>query len=295
MSLEALPTSNDFPNFLIYDTISASPANLFFPNNNNNNDNSILNFSGGEFVSTQTSPDIKPGQQRRKRRRKPKSSKNKEEAESQRMTHIAVERNRRRQMNEHLSVLRSLMPDCYIQRGDQASIVGGAIDFVKELEQLLQSLEAQKRKVMERQERESQENKKNKSQLDLPPFSDFFTYPQYIRFHAPRDCYFPPPSPETHHRTPALADIEVTLIESHANLRILSPRRPRQLLKLVAGLHALSLTILHLNVTSLDFMVLYSLSTKVEEGCGLTTIEEIAAAVHHMLSLIEALTPAHSQ
>ena len=34
---------------------------------------------------------------------------------------------------------------------------------------------------------------------------------------------------------------------------------------------------------------------QVEEGCGLTTIEEIAAAVHHMLSLIEALTPAHSQ
>lgn len=121
MSLEALPTSNDFPNFLIYDTISASPTNFFFPNNNinninnNNNNNSVLSFSG-EFVSTQTSPDIKPGQQRRKRRRKPKSSKNKEEAETQRMTHIAVERNRRRQMNEHLSVLRSLMPDCYIQR-----------------------------------------------------------------------------------------------------------------------------------------------------------------------------------
>lgn len=147
-------------------------------------------------------------------------------------------------------------------QGDQASIVGGAIDFVKELEQLLQSLEAQKRKVLQEQELEES---KNKYELDLPPFSDFFTYPQYIRFHAPRDYFPSPPSPETHHhhRTPALADIEVTLIESHANLRILSPRRPRQLVKLVAGLQALSLTILHLNVTSLDFMVLYSLSTKV--------------------------------
>ncbi|GAB2275080.1 hypothetical protein Dimus_009848 [Dionaea muscipula] len=30
-------------------------------------------------------------------------------------------------------------------KGDQVSIIGGAIDFVKELEQLLKSLEAQKR------------------------------------------------------------------------------------------------------------------------------------------------------
>jgi hypothetical protein len=32
------------------------------------------------------------------------------------MTHIAVERNRRRQMNEYLAVLRSLMPPSYAQR-----------------------------------------------------------------------------------------------------------------------------------------------------------------------------------
>ncbi|KAG8477537.1 hypothetical protein CXB51_030364 [Gossypium anomalum] len=82
--------------------------------------------------------------ERRKRKRK-KAAKNKEEVESQRMTHIAVERNRRRQMNDYLNSLRSLMPPCYIQRGDQASIIAGAIDFVKELEQFLQSLEAQKR------------------------------------------------------------------------------------------------------------------------------------------------------
>jgi hypothetical protein len=36
--------------------------------------------------------------------------------ESQRMTHIAVERNRRRQMNEYLRILRSLMPGSYVQR-----------------------------------------------------------------------------------------------------------------------------------------------------------------------------------
>lgn len=56
------------------------------------------------------------GGRKKKRRRRARSSKNKEEADTQRMTHIAVERNRRRLMNEHLAALRSLMPHSYVQR-----------------------------------------------------------------------------------------------------------------------------------------------------------------------------------
>lgn len=52
----------------------------------------------------------------RRKRRRTKSAKNKEEIENQRMTHIAVERNRRKQMNEYLAALRSLMPPSYVQR-----------------------------------------------------------------------------------------------------------------------------------------------------------------------------------
>lgn len=52
----------------------------------------------------------------RSKKRRVKTSKNKEEIENQRMTHIAVERNRRKQMNQYLSVLRSLMPQSYVQR-----------------------------------------------------------------------------------------------------------------------------------------------------------------------------------
>ncbi|XP_059432552.1 transcription factor SPEECHLESS isoform X2 [Corylus avellana] len=64
----------------------------------------------------------------------------------QRMSHITVERNRRKQMNEHLSVLRSLMPSFYVKRGDQASIIGGVVDYINELQQVLQSLEAKKQR-----------------------------------------------------------------------------------------------------------------------------------------------------
>ena len=62
-------------------------------------------------------------QGRRKRRRRERKTKNREDAESQRMTHIAVERNRRRQMNEYLAALRSLMPESYVHRVRIYSII----------------------------------------------------------------------------------------------------------------------------------------------------------------------------
>jgi Helix-loop-helix DNA-binding domain len=52
----------------------------------------------------------------RRKRRRTRNVKNREEIENQRMTHIAVERNRRRQMNEYLAILRSLMPQSYAQK-----------------------------------------------------------------------------------------------------------------------------------------------------------------------------------
>ncbi|CAM8930573.1 unnamed protein product [Rhodiola kirilowii] len=62
------------------------------------------------------------------------------------VSHIAVERNRRKQMNEHLAVLRQLMPCFYVKKGDQASIIGGVIDYITEMQQVLQSLEAKKQR-----------------------------------------------------------------------------------------------------------------------------------------------------
>ena len=69
---------------------------------------------GGGFRAPAEPPASGTG--RRKRRRSTKTTKNNEEMENQRMTHITVERNRRRQMNDYLAVLRSLMPPSYAQR-----------------------------------------------------------------------------------------------------------------------------------------------------------------------------------
>lgn len=144
-----------------------------------------------------------------------------------------------------------------IKQGDQASIVGGAINFVKELEQLLQSLEATKRSTQ-----------RPKIETDTVPFADFFTFPQF-------SCSLPPHSSSCGNfgskdnavieRQKAFADIEVTMVESHANLKLLVKRRPKQLLMIVIGLQNLRLSILHLNASSSDQMVLYSFSLKVPQ------------------------------
>nr|ABK92747.1 unknown [Populus trichocarpa] len=85
----------------------------------------------------------------------------------------------------------------------------------------------------------------------------------------------------------AIADIEVTMVESHANLKIRSKRRPKQLLKVVSALHSMRLTVLHLNVSTVDQIVLYSLSVKVEDDCKLSSVDEIATAVYQMLGRIQ--------
>jgi Helix-loop-helix DNA-binding domain len=130
MTLETL-ASNDLPNFLIYDTINATQAlQSNYPTSSTASillNNAELEAGTVSLVcappvntilagSTATAQAQTAVQSRRKRRRRARTCKNKEDAESQRMTHIAVERNRRRQMNEYLAVLRSLMPDSYIQR-----------------------------------------------------------------------------------------------------------------------------------------------------------------------------------
>ncbi|KAK7410496.1 hypothetical protein VNO78_01316 [Psophocarpus tetragonolobus] len=214
----------------------------------------------------------------RRKRRRTKSAKNKEEIENQRMTHIAVERNRRKQMNEYLGVLRSLMPSSFVQRGDQASIIGGAINFVKELEQVLQSMEGQKK---------TQEN------VGWTPFAEFFTFPQYTTRGSgsgTSTMALQQQKKKQEQKQWAVADIEVTMVDSHANLKVLSKKHPGQLMKIVVGLQTLSLTILHLNVSTLHDMVLYSISVKVEEACQLNTVDEIAAAVNQLLRAIQQVT-----
>ncbi|CAA7020038.1 unnamed protein product [Microthlaspi erraticum] len=199
-------------------------------------------------------------------RRRSRAKKDEEEINNQRMTHIAVERNRRKLMNEHLSVLRSLMPGSYVQRCDQASIVGGAINFIRELEHRLHLLNS------------NVQVNEGDSIASATPFSDTFKLPQVSIASSVV-------SENGVLGVNALADIEVNLVESHASIKIRSRRRPKLLLNMVFGLQNLGFIILHLNVSTVSDCILYCFSTKMEDSCKLTSVPDIATAVHEMLRI----------
>ncbi|XP_050370752.1 transcription factor bHLH94 [Argentina anserina] len=254
-------------------------------NNDNCNTDSMPKTCTGTFNYNSSFSSPMPTTSRRKRRRT-RIAKNKEEVETQRITHIAVERNRRKLMNDYLIQLRSMMPASYAQRGDQASIIGGAINFVKELEQLLQSLEASR-------------GTNQQSDMDLAfIFSNFFTFPQYStcsnkNTHGHGHSEYMNNSLVHPHeilgemRSGAVADVEVTMVESHANIKVLLRRHPRQLLKMVLGLHSLHLMILHINVTTMDSMILYSFIVKVEDNSQQASMNDIATDVYEMVGRLQ--------
>lgn len=276
----------------------------YMPSNYSSPEDNSYPSSEAPPPSATTSPIVGAGAARRKRRRR--SCKNKEEVEHQRMTHIAVERNRRKQMNEYLAVIRSLMPPSYVQRGDQASIVGGAINYVKELEQLLQSIEGQNRSNTHSHHDHHHENSPPSSKGDGSDessgadesnsssktqawpllFADFFSFPQYSTRSKPNSQGLGG-SNSISSSNSGVGEIEVTMVESHANVKILAKKHSKQLVKLIAGFQGLRLNVLHLNVTTVDSFVLYSLSLKVEEGCQLNSVDDIAAATNHILGQIQ--------
>ncbi|CAA7013052.1 unnamed protein product [Microthlaspi erraticum] len=210
---------------------------------------------------------------KRKRTRAPK---NKDEVEKQRMTHIAVERNRRRLMNEHLNSLRSLMPPSFLQRGDQASIVGGAIDFIKELEQHLQSLEAEKQKEG------SNENPKTASSS----CSSSRACTTNSSVSSVSTTTTPEAGLTARVGGGETAEVEATVIQSHVSLKVRCKRRKGQILRAIVSIEDLKLSILHLTISSSFDFVFYSFNLKIEDGCKIGSADEIATAVHEIFEQI---------
>lgn len=149
-------------------------------------------------------------------------------------------------------------------QGDQASIIGGAIEFVRELEQLLQCLESQKRRRL----------------FGEAPRQVGAADPSLAIQQAPPQPPFFPPMPvpndqfkivdfetglreETAEKKSCLADVEVKLLGFDAMIKILSRRRPGQLIKAIAALEDLQFNILHTNITTIEQTVLYSFNVKV--------------------------------
>ncbi|KAL8151717.1 hypothetical protein V2J09_021525 [Rumex salicifolius] len=214
-----------------------------------------------------------------------------EEVESQIMTHIAVERNRRKQMNEHLRVLRTLMPSSYVQRGDQASIIGGAIEFC---------LESQKHRRFYGEATPSGGNG------PLPLENNQPYDPNNPPTNANEDNQAMAPNKlvvdldntmmmnnlvglqeETAESKSSIADVEVKLLGFDAFIKILSRRRSGQLIKAISALQDLQFNILHTNVTTIEQTVLYSFNVQISSDTRFSA-EDIASSVQQIFTFIHA-------
>ncbi|KAJ3669257.1 hypothetical protein LUZ60_011207 [Juncus effusus] len=186
------------------------------------------------------------------------------------MSHIAVERNRRRQMNENIKVLRTLTPSFYIKRGDQASIIGGAIEFIKEMQLVLSALESKKkRKSLSPSPTPSP---KSLFQLNNPsppnsnsPF-DNNSDPLRMVKQLGACCNSP------------VADVEAKISGSNVVVRTLSKRVAGQVVRIASVLEKLDFEILHLNISSMDDTVLYSFVVKIGLECQLS-VEDLAVEI----------------
>ncbi|CAH1439046.1 unnamed protein product [Lactuca virosa] len=217
----------------------------------------------------------------------------------QKVSHITVERNRRKQMNEHLTVLRSLMPCFYVKRGDQASIIGGVVDYITELQQVLQSLEAKKQRkaysdVLSPRLSPLSPRKPPLSPRPILPISPRTPQPvtpyRACRLQQPHlvpiinTSYSLDPSPSTSdistsdivnnelgaNSKSSIADVEVKFSGPNLLLKTISPRLPCQATKIVSVLEDLSLEILQAGINIVDETLVNSFTIKIGIECQLS-------------------------
>ncbi|KAJ0244417.1 Transcription factor MUTE [Hirschfeldia incana] len=193
------------------------------------------------------------------------------------MSHIAVERNRRRQMNEHLKSLRSLTPCFYIKRGDQASIIGGVIEFIKEMQQLVQVLESKKRRKTLNRPSFPYDHQTiepfilaaatTTNATTRVPFSRIENVMTTSTFKEVGSCCNSPH-----------ANVEAKISGSNVVLRVVSRRIEGQLVRIISVLEKLSFQVLHLNISSMEETILYFFVVKIGLECHLS-LEELTVEV----------------
>eukprot|EP00252_Welwitschia_mirabilis_P006423 TRINITY_DN17309_c0_g1_i1.p1 TRINITY_DN17309_c0_g1~~TRINITY_DN17309_c0_g1_i1.p1 ORF type:complete len:297 (-),score=48.72 TRINITY_DN17309_c0_g1_i1:75-965(-) len=208
------------------------------------------------------------GKKRKKKRIS--ASKRSQEAQSQRMTHIQVERNRRKQMNAHLHVLRTMLPHSYLHKGDQASIVGGTVELVKELEQQLQSLKMEKLKREGIHDETESFITRDGCQQSLRLYGSGKGSMDTYRIEVRSDS--------------RIGEVEVTWIESLGSIKIVSEKKHTHILNIVTLLESFHLTLLHLNFTTVEDIALLSLNVKMEEECPFrSAAREVAHTLQQIL------------
>ncbi|KAF8394456.1 hypothetical protein HHK36_020664 [Tetracentron sinense] len=129
--------------------------------------------------------------------------------------------------------------------GDQASIIAGVIEFIKELHEVLRSLES----------------KKQRKSLSPGPGPS----PRPLQLTPTPDSPFGSESVKELSAccNSSIADVEAKISGSNVILRTISRRIPGQIVKIISLLEKFSFEILHLNISTMEDTVLYSFVIKV--------------------------------
>ncbi|CAN0902918.1 Transcription factor SPEECHLESS [Linum grandiflorum] len=212
-----------------------------------------------------------------------------------RVSHTTVERNRRKQMNGHLSLLRSLMPSFYVKRGDQASIIGGVVEYIKELQQVLQSLEAKKQRKAYTEVLLSPRLIPSPRPIHLPPISPPTPQTPNTPFkHITTSLLQQQQQQQQHHHhhqmftvltaatsnnyssdgdntihelvaksRSSVADVEVKFSGANLVVKTVSYKIPGQVVKIISALEDMCLEILHVSINGVDDTMHNSFTIKV--------------------------------
>lgn len=139
-------------------------------------------------------------------------------------------------------------------KGDQASIIGGVIEFIKELHQVLHSLESKKRRM---------------SLSPSPAPSP--RVPLQLISTPPSECNSLIRNTICNENVKELgaccnsvaANVEAKISGSNVVLKTVSRRIPGQIVKIINVLETHFFEVLHLNISSMEDTVLYSFVIKV--------------------------------